>query len=593
MSAPIRSSEPALELLRSPTERGGSYKGRPGYRLLALLDMEQREFWVVFIYSAGIGLLTLVGPVAIQVLVNIIAFESLLQPLVVLTLFLLVALGFATVLEAFRAYTVEVIQRRFLVRVATDFGVRLVRVKTDSFERFYGPELINRFFDVVTVQKSAAELLINGISLAMQTLVGMLLLAVYHPWLLAYDAVLLVVMAWVVFGAGRGAVSSAIQESEGKYSIAAWLEEIAGHVPVLKSASGVAYALGHLNALTKEYIARRKKHFRVVMRQIVSSLIVKTLSISLLLGLGGILVMRGQMTLGQLVAAEVVITMVVSAFAEFGKKLETYYDMLAALDKLGQVIDLPLERGGSRPPVLQDHPASVEMARLCLGPSGGEQGLDDVSLRIEPGERIAICGPRCAGKSTLARVLAGIRQPETGVLLVDGLDTKDLAPVAYREIAALAKGPDTFIDTVERNVSLDRPNVGIERVHEALDRMQLLRAVLSLPEGLQTMLKNGGPLTRAQAERVVLARAIAGAPRLLILDSILDRIDERNVFKAVCDALFAPDVPWTLVCITNRPDVISRCDRSFVVRQGSLEEIPISDAEVRAQRYQGADSHLM
>ncbi len=586
----MNSTEPALELLRSPSERGQSYKGRPGYRLLALLDIEQREFWVVFIYSAGIGLLTLVGPVAIQVLVNIIAFESLLQPLVILTLFLLVALGFATVLEAFRAYTVEVIQRRFLVRVATDFGVRLVRVKTDAFQRFYGPELVNRFFDVVTVQKSAAELLINGISLAMQTLVGMLLLAVYHPWLLAYDAVLLVVMGWVVFGAGRGAVRSAIKESEGKYAIAAWLEEIAGHVPVLKSASGVGYSLGRLNALTKEYIERRKLHFRVVMRQIVSSLVVKTLSISLLLGLGGILVMRGQMTLGQLVAAEVVITMVVSAFAEFGKKLETYYDMLAALDKLGQVIDLPLEQGGSRPPVLQDHPASIELADLGVGQSGGEQGLDGVSLHIRPGERIAICGPRGAGKSTLAQVLAGIRQPDTGILLVDGLDSKDLAPVAYREIAAIAKGPDIFSDTVERNISLDRPTVGIERVHAALERMQLLRAVLALPDGLQTMLRNGGPLTRAQAEQVVLARAVAGAPRLLVLDGILDRIDDQTVFEAVCQDLFATGAPWTLVCVTGRPDIIARCDRAYILKDRALAETPVDQAMAWAQRYRNADT---
>ncbi len=571
----VNHSAPMLEALRSPPEEGATYKGRPVYRLLALLQLERKELWVVIVYSVGVGLLTLVGPVAIQVLVNIIAFESLLQPLVILTVFVFVALGFAAALKAFRVYTVEIIQRRFFVRVASDFGQRLVRVTTESFERFNGPELVNRFFDVVTVQKSAADLLMNGVSLVMQTAVGMLLLAVYHPWLLGYDLILLAVMLWVVFGVGRRGVQSAIKESEGKYAIAALLEEIAAHVPAMKSSSGVGYSMGRVNGLAKRYLAHRKAHFRVVMRQIVSSLAVQALSVSLLLGIGGLLVMRGQLTLGQLVASEVVITMVVSAFAEFSKKLETFYDLLAALDKLGQVIDLPLERGSSRTPSRRHGPATVEAANVSLVPSGGEPALDGVSLRIEAGQRIAVTGPCGAGKSALARLLAGIRNPESGVLRLDEFDVRDLAPVAFREIVALAGSADIFSDSIERNVSLGRPNVGLERVQRVLDQVGLLDAVLALPEGLQTILPNGAPLTREQSERLVLARAVAGEPRLIIVDELLDRIGDSRVLERVCERLFGPEAPWTLVCMTNRPDIIMRCDRCFCMDRGSLKEIDV------------------
>lgn len=581
MDSDIKFSPPMLEALRSPTDEGGSYKGKPGYRLAALLRLERREVWVVVVYSIGVGLLTLVGPVAIQVLVNIIAFESLLQPLVVLTVFVLVALGFAAVLKAFRVWTVEIIQRRFFVRVATDFGQRLVRVRAEAYERFNGPELVNRFFDVVTVQKSAADLLMNGVSLVMQTTVGMLLLAVYHPYLLVYDLVLLAVMLWVVLGVSRGAIRSAIKESQGKYDVAAWLEEIAAHVPALKSTSGVGYSMSRVNELVKEYLSHRRAHFSVVMQQIASSLAVQALSISLLLGIGGWLVMQGQLTLGQLVASEVVITMVVSAFAEFSKKLETLYDLLAALDKLGQVIDLPLERAGSRTPGQRDGPASVEVSDVSTIPSGGEPALDRVSLRIGAGERVAVTGPAGEGKTALAKVLAGLRNPEAGILRVDGLDARDFAPVAFRETVALASGPDIFSDTIERNVSLDRPTVGIEQVHEALDQVGLLGTVLGLPEGLQTTLSSGAPLTREQAERVVLARMIAGRPRVIILDQVLDRIGHAADFQRVCDRLFGPDAPWTLVCMTNDPEVIGLCGRTVRLDHGSLHE---SDAcEGRSQ----------
>lgn len=570
MKPGVKFSPPMLEALRSPIEDGGSYKGKPGYRLAALLRLERKELWVVVVFSVGVGLLTIVGPVAIQVLVNIIAFESLLQPLVVLTFFVLVALGFAAALKAFRVWTVEIIQRRFFVRVATDFGQRLVRVRAEAYERFYGPELVNRFFDVVTVQKSAADLLMNGVSLVMQTAVGMLLLAVYHPYLLVYDLILLSVMLWVVLGAGKSAIKSAIKESQGKYDIAAWLEEIAAHVPALKSASGVRYSMGRVNELVKEYLSHRRAHFRVVMQQIASSLVVQALSISLLLGMGGLLVMQGQLTLGQLVASEVVITMVVSAFAEFSKKLETFYDLLAALDKLGQVIDLPLERVGSRTPGRRHGPASVQVSKVSIAPSGGEPALDRVSLRIEAGERIAVTGPAGEGKTALAMVLAGIRNPEEGVLRVDNLDVRDSAPVALRETVALASGADVFSDSIERNVSLDRPEVGIEQVHRVLHRVGLLETVLGLTEGLQTILSNGAPLTREQAERLVLARTIAGKPRVVIVNQLLDRIGDASAFERVCGTLFDRSAPWTFVCMTNHPEVIARCDRTVQFDYGSL-----------------------
>lgn len=572
-----------LEDLRSPLEEGATYKGRPAYRLVALLRLERKELWVVIVYSIGVGLLTLVAPVAIQVLVNIIAFEALVQPLVILTVFVLVALCFAAALKALRVYTVEIIQRRFFVRVATDFGQRLIRVRTEGFEGFNGPELVNRFFDVVTVQKSAADLLMNGVSLVMQTAVGMLLLAVYHPWLLGYDVILLGVMLWVVFGVGRSGVKSAIKESQGKYAIAAWLEEVAAHVSAVKSTSGVRYSLGRVNGLAKEYLTHRSAHFHVVMRQVVSSLAVQALSVSLLLGIGGLLVMRGQLTLGQLVASEVVITMVVSAFSEFGKKLETYYDLLAALDKLGQVIDLPLERGGSRVPTQRHGPASVEVANLSVVAFGGHPALDGVSLRITAGERVAIAGPPGGGKSALANVLAGLRNPHAGNLRIDGLDARDFVPAAFREAVALASGAAVFSDTIESNVSLNRPRVGLEQVHEALDEVGLLEEVLALPDGLRTLLTNGAPLTQEQAERLVLARAIAGNPRVMIVDQVLDRIGDPRALETVCKRLFAASAPWTLVCITNHPEIIARCDRCARMDRGDLREVEGQEQHTRAK----------
>ncbi len=579
MTTDSNTAEAPLDALRSPSG-GKSHDGNPAARLRALLQLERHDLWVVVIYSIGIGLFTLAVPIAVQAVVNFIAFGSLLQPLVILTLFVLVALGFSSVMNAFRVFTVEIIQRRLFVRVAADFAQRLVSVKTEVFERFHGPELVNRFFDVVTVQKSAALLLLDGLTLVMQTGLGLILLAVYHPLLLAFDAFLLLAMTLIIFVLGRGAVPSAIQESKAKYAIAAWLEEIAAHVPVFKSSSGAAYALGRTDRLAKYYLERRKEHFQVVLRQIVGSLSLQAIASASLLAIGGFLVMEGQLTLGQLVAAELIVTTVVSGFSKFGKKLETFYDMLAALDKLGQMIDLPIETDGASRPPLREGPAAVQLREVTLKASFGEPAIDHVSLRIEAGERLGVTGASGSGKTALAGLLYGLRRPETGFFLLDNLDARDLSLKHLRENTAIVSEGALIWDTVERNVSMNRPEVGFEQVQQALAQVGMLDYVLALPDGLQTLLSGGGaPLTGTQAIRLTLARAIVGQPRLLIVDSILDLIQEPPLLDLICRTLFAPDAPWTLVCITNSPELMRRCDRVVELEQGRLREVSTKEVE--------------
>lgn len=565
------SASAPLDALRSPA--GSSFDGNPIPRLRALLNLERSDLWVVVIYSIGVGLFSLVVPVAVQVVVNFIAFGSLLQPLVVMTLFVLVALGFSALMNAFRVYTVEIIQRRLFVRVTADFAARLVRVRTEVFDRLHGPELVNRFFDVVTVQKSAASLLMDGLTLVMQTLLGMILLAVYHPLLLAFDAFLILSMVLIIFVLGRGAIPTAIKESKAKYAIAAWLEEIAGHVTAFKSSSGAGFALKRADNLAKTYLERRESHFKIVLRQIVGSLALQALASAQLLGIGGFLVMQGQLTLGQLVAAELIVTAVVSGFSKFGKKLETYYDMLAALDKLGQMIDLPLERSGGGEPARPDGPASMQLVDLHIKAAGGEPALQGVNLEFAPGERIGLAGYGGSGQSALADALFGLRRPDSGVVLIDGLDTRDLSLNQLRDQAALVRGIDVIPDTVESNVALGRSGIGLREVRDALAQVQLLDDVLALPDGLQTTLRaKGSLLTNTQAARLVLARAIAGRPRLLVLDDALSYIYEPAVRDSICSVLFAPDAPWTLICITNRPNLLDRCDRVLTMDDGCLLE---------------------
>ncbi|HVH99673.1 MAG TPA: hypothetical protein VM869_13220 [Enhygromyxa sp.] len=340
-------AEPLLPLasLHSPTSALG-----PVRRLFALAKLEREDLGVVLVYALAVGGLTLAVPVAVQALVNTVAFGSVLQPVVIASLLLALALAFVAGLRVLQALVVEAIQQRLFVRTAADFARRMPRLADRARRSMHAPELPNRLFDVVTLQKAGASLLIDGLALLLQLVVGMALLAFYHPLLLAFDLLLVLGVVTVVFVVGRGAVTTAVKESTRKYAVAAWIEQLAASPTRLADARARAFADARAELLIQEWLRARQHHFGRVLRQLCGGLGLQALASTLLLGLGGWLVIQRQLTLGQLVAAELVVTAIGVGLGKLGKHLETFYDASAAAAKLGKVVDQPLERSGGELP---------------------------------------------------------------------------------------------------------------------------------------------------------------------------------------------------------------------------------------------------
>jgi ABC-type bacteriocin/lantibiotic exporter with double-glycine peptidase domain len=448
------------------------------------------------------------------------------------------------------------------VRVAADLAHRLPHVDLQAFDRRHGPELVNRFFDVLTVQKAAATLLLDGVTLALQVLIGLVLLGFYHTLLLGFDVVLMGALAFLFTVLGRNAVRTAVRESIAKYEVAGWMEEVARHPVAFKTAGGPLLARTRADALTRAYLLARADHFRILLRQIGFALLLQVGANVALLGIGGVLVGRGELTLGELVAAEIVVTMVVASFTKLGKQLEAYYDLLAAVDKLGHLIDLPLERDGTEGPAPGPGGARVAVRGVWFTyPGARAPALAGAVLDVAPGERVAVAGPEGVGKSTLADLLFALRVPDRGWIELDGTDLRALHREALREQVALVKGVEVIEGTVLENVRVGRPGVTPADVRDALTQVGLLDTVLALPDGLDTELWTGGaPLSQGQTNRLMIARAIAGRPRLLVLDESLDRLSP-EVGESVLGALLGPGARWTLIVVTDSEQVAKRCDR--------------------------------
>lgn len=530
---------------------------KPLARLFRLMRVEKKDLWTIFIFSIVISLLALTTPLAIEALVNTVAWGRYLQPIIVLSLIVFAFLVFSAFLNAITTYVVEILQRRLFVRIVDDLAFRIPRVEQSALDGEYAPELMNRFFDVMTVQKAMPKLLLEGLSVIIQTFVGLAVLAFYHPWLLGYDVALLSAMMFVIFVLGRGAVETAIKESKAKYQVAGWLEEIARHPTAFKLNGGQGLGLNRMDQLVVHYLDYKQKHFRILLRQILFSWLLYAIAATVLLGLGGWLVVSGELTLGQLVAAELIVMLVVGAFTKIGRQLETWYDLLAAIDKLGTLLDLPLEPHGKLR-VMPRGPAHIKLNQVSAA-IDGQQSVAEITAEFPAGSMTAVMGVPGSGKTVLAELLCGLRQTVSGFWEWNGIDARELRLEALREQIGVARqSQDVFAGSIEENIHLGRENVSGVDVKNALRITGLQYSITQLPAGSQTEVQTGGrPLTDSQIARLMLARAVAGNPGLLLIDSTLDALPQDEA-KQILDSIH-DEFKGTLILFTSRESLGKLC----------------------------------
>lgn len=543
----------------------------PWSRVWGLLTLERDDIAVIVTYSAVVGVLSLATPIAVQSLVGTVAFGTLLQPIVVLALLFLVALGFQAVLKALQARVVEALQVRLFARVALDVAWRLPRAVRDDHP--ITPETVNRFFDVMVVQKAMATILTDGLTALMQIVIGLLVLAFYHPALLALDIVILSATILFILVPVRRGVSSAMDESTAKYEVAAWLEELARAPAAFRGSGGAALAVSRADALTRKYLAARRRHFRVVFGQIVSALGVQVLASAVLLGFGGYLVITQSLTLGQLIAAELIVAAVTASITKFGKILESTYDLVIGLAKIGKLIDADVDGSMTGETLPGKGPVGVKLHELDV------EGVK-LSLDVKPGARVAIVG---AQGGALSELIAGVRDIGTGILELGGVDVRRANTCALHDEVVLVRADDLFAGTVFENVSLTRSGVTPSEVRSAVERVGLDDDIRALPDGYDTELGPlGVPLTTSQAVRLVVARALASSPRLIVVDDSLDGLDPVSRARTVA-ALTRRDAPWTLIALVSDPgSALARgCTEVRDLRDLSSPVPPTTPADAR------------
>lgn len=493
-------------------------QGPNWYRLWGLIRLERRELASLLVYAIFLGGLSLAVPAAVQVLVNSIAMAQLVQPLVVLSIVLFAVLCLDGATKLLRAYSAEILARRLFVRIAEDICLRLPKVQRTSHRAYDLAERSQRFFETITIQKSLEALVLDGLGLALSTMAGLALLAFYHPLLLAFDAALVLGFVFVAV-AGRGALVSAEQESRSKYRVAAWVREISTNADHFAGPQGEMLAQERADELILDYLRTRKNHFRKLFRQLVSGVGIYAFATVALLGLGGYLVMAGELSLGQLVAAELVVGMVLKGFTKVGKHLEKLYDLQAALGKVGMIIDLPL-RPSSR--------ALPDFDRLILAPQAlGTPPAELPEFCLEAGGRYLVQSGNALALEELSAGLRGYGVGETqkGLQVRAEGEHLESTPLDPSQLARSSK----FLDPGQWSEMsiLDQLRLCDPSLNEATALIQLARVgleswVQSLDLGVHTPTVSLCTLSPQRKAALLLLQVLIAKPSVVVVGDWLE-----------------------------------------------------------------------
>jgi ATP-binding cassette subfamily B protein len=538
--------------------------------LLRLLSDESEDLITVVIYASIVAIFSLTIPLASQGIIDSVSLGTFTNQIVVLCAAVSGGLLLYGAFNLLQYYTVDMLQRRLFASTALEIAYRLPTMKRSALEGEYGPALVNRFFDVVAMQKSLSKLLLNGMEYALVALASLVLLTIYSTFFLIVGLLAVLFAPLLIWGLGRNGLTTSIEQSSTKYAMAHWLEDLARCQQSFKLNGAMSYVHTRTDRLASEYVRARSNHFRVFGRQLAAAAVFRALIVGLALGIGGYLVTGGSITLGQFVAAELVIVSLTSSGFNLVELFMSGYDLLTAISKILHVTEKPLESLGGEDVPAGTGPAAIRLQNVTVGYGGERPALDDVSFEVEAGTHLCVVGESGAGKTTLTRALVRLHVPDRGQITFDGHDISRLDPQAYRREVGLALPSDElFKGTVEENITMGRA-FDYGELERALHLACLDDAVLNLPQSLKTPVMSAGlEFPEGLVRRIMLARAVIGDPRVLVLDEAFNGVEE-SMKHRLADRIYDHDA-WTLISVVDdNPTAVRRADRVVVLDQGRI-----------------------
>lgn len=545
----------------------------PLKRFYNLLKLDKRDVSQIFFYAIFAGLISLSLPLGIQAITNLIQSGRVSASWVALIILVVFGVILVGILSLMQLRITENLQQKIFVRSSFDFGARLSKIKVNQLYNSYPPELANRFFDTLTIQKGTSKLLIDFSAALLQIIFGIILLSLYHPYFIVFGILLFAFLYFIFKFSYQTGLETSLKESKFKYKVASWLQEIARNNYSFKNDLNYEFSLQKNNNLVSDYLNYREKHFNVIQRQFSQLIVFKVIITASLLLIGGFLVLSQEMNIGQFVAAEIIILLVINSSEKIIFGLETFYDVLTSIEKIGQVTDLELEEENDFNIDSCYTNISIETENLSFKfPDSDIEILKSISLKIDQGEKIVIEGENGAGKTTLIRILSGLLQKTAGSFYINDDTFKKINLKQYRsQIGSIIYNETPFEGTILENITFNDKSITTEDLKWALNGVQLTSFVKSLPKGLDTRIfPEGRQLSSSNAQKLLLARSIIHKPKILFYEDPTDMMDE-NVANEIIDFITSEKNNWTIIVSSKNPYWRTKCNRRIIMQNGAIQ----------------------
>jgi ATP-binding cassette subfamily B protein len=544
---------------------------KPVSRLLEVLRLERKDVGSIYFFAILAGLLQLSIPLGIQAVINFVLAGAISTSMVVLIVMIVLAVFFSGLLQVSQMKVIEKIQQRIFARYSFEFAWRVPRLDVQKVDGYYMPEMMNRFFDTVALQKGLSRLLLDIPTATIQVLFGLILLSLYSNIFIIFSIIVLLIIYLILYATGARGLRTSLEESDYKYGVAAWLEEVARVFKSFRFSRLSNLPVEKTDQLVTGYLDARTRHFKILVMQYWALIVFKILITAGMLVVGGVLLVQNQINIGQFVASEIVILTVLGSVEKLIQSLDKVYDVLTSVEKLGKVLDKPIEQDGTLTLTEGTSGLSVSIRHLNFGYNQEVEILKNVSLDVKSGQKICIMGSGGSGKSSLLRTLTGSYLHFEGSICINGIPIGNYDHDSLRSSTGiLFHQQDIFQGTLMENISLGDKNVTAQSIFLLAQKIGLESFITSLKEGFDTNIDPAGKrLSGGIIRKILLLRALLSQPRLLLLEEPWQGFDEasqkqiiRYILKDISEA--------TAIIASNDEQFAKQCDLVVLMKDGEI-----------------------
>jgi ABC-type bacteriocin/lantibiotic exporter with double-glycine peptidase domain len=558
-------------------------KIHPFRRFINLLKPERKLVYTIYIYAIFAGLVSLTLPLGIQAIINLITGGQVTTSWILLVILVIIGVVINGILQVRQLTVNEILQQKIFNSASFEFAYRIPRIKLSALNNSYLPELINRFFDTVSIQKGLSKVLIDFSTAFFQIFFGLLLISFYHPFFILFSIFLVILVFFIIRFSFPNGLKTSLKESQYKYETANWLEELARNVETFKMAGESRIPLEKNDENTENYIKARRSHFSILVTQYSLLIVFKAIVTAGLLLIGGILVFEQQMNIGQFVAAEIIIILILNSVEKMIYTIESIYDILTAVEKVAVVTELPLEdlnNEGRETTTAEGLKIKLKDLGL-MDKESGHQFLQNINLEIQPGEKICLTGGSNAGKTSILQLLSGWFDSYSGNIMYDDIALSHLNLTKLRnQIGDCMSKEGVFQGTIAENIMVGNHTASFEELQEATKITGLINYLESESQGYHKMLYPGdGVFPKSVKQQILWTRGIVGRKSLILWEDMLGKIPFQEKMKFV-EYLTSKSNKKTVVMVSKDLQIIEKCDRAIGMENGKIvQEMKGSEAK--------------